>query len=438
MLRLVSNLWWRRNLSRNALSYTELQTFPSLSAAAQRDELARRLLDQIQYFGAREDALPEWREAARIRSANDLWRLWPSLPIIGKSHLQTQFIATETKRLCGLPGKLNATGGSTGEAVHFYHDERMIKSSTAAGYYTRCRMGWKPGMATIIVWGSERDIRKHVPFRNRMHSRLLNDHIVDGYNLTDETVRRVEKLARRHRPAAIYGFTSMLAFVAERLQALGIVLPPGCIAAAWNGGEMLYPEQTEIFRKVFGTPILNRYGGRELSSMACQFEDGAPLHVLRPWVFLEIVNDAGQPVAPGESGRLIWTSTVCRGTPFLRFEVGDLGASRHVNESGVFAIDELHGRTAGLLKLASGRTVSNLYWNHLFKECPEVQQFQVILLRDGNIRILLRGSGFTPEREARVRNLIEGVIGPVSIDFRWVDRIPLTAQGKRLQVTRER
>ena len=153
-------------------------------------------------------------------------------------------------------------------------------------------------------------------------------------------------------------------------------------------------------------PLFNRYGGRELSVMACQFAEDQPLHVLRPWLFLEILDGRGRPAVPGEVRRLVWTSTVCRGTPFLRYDVEDLGTFRDFdsNESGITAIHELPGRVGGMLELPGGRKISNLYWNHFVKDIHEVAQFQVILRKDGSLQILLRGDGFSQERDGVVRD----------------------------------
>jgi hypothetical protein len=67
----ISSLWWRRYLRRNAIPWTDLECFPQLRPDLQRKELGARLLKQIQYFGMREDALPEWREAARIEDPEE-------------------------------------------------------------------------------------------------------------------------------------------------------------------------------------------------------------------------------------------------------------------------------------------------------------------------------------------------------------------------------
>lgn len=438
--RFLSSLWWRRYTARNARPWDELASFPRLSPAAQRTDLARRLHAQIQYFGQRADALPEWRDLARATDPDEVFRRWHELPILGKTDLQNRFPATEIQRRYGLTGRISATGGSTGEPVQFFHDTQMVLASLGAHMYTDLRMGWKPGMPLVIVWGSERDIKKEVSPVNRLHAALRNEFLVDGYHLSDQTLDRVLTIVDHARPAAIYGFTTMLDFIARRALETGRKPPSGTFVSAWNGGEMLSPEQSDNFQQAFGIPIFNRYGGRELSIMACQFSADAALEVLRPWLYLEVVDQHGLPVAPGETGRLVWTSTICRGTPFLRYDVEDMGmfTAAHQNESGIFALAELHGRKAGLLELPDGRTINNLYWNHFFKDFPEVRQFQVTLLLSGDIRILLRGGGFANGREQHARTILNHFLGPIPVAFEWVEKIPLTSQGKLVQVVREK
>lgn len=438
MISLLSRMWWSRFLSRNARPTTDLESFPNLNPQEQRLELAGRLLAQLRYFGSRGDALPEWKDAGRLADPDELWRLWPSLPILTKRTLQTRFPAAEIQEQYG--GRVNASGGSTGEPTRFVHDTDMQRAVLAGNIYTRRRMGWQPGMATIIVWGSERDIgRQTGTWRSRLLLRLLREHLVDGYQLTQQTVERVLKLVRSERPVAIYGFTSMLEYVARAVVEQGIAVPAGAVAAAWNGGEMLFPEQVQRFQKAFGVPLLNRYGGREISTIACQHQPGGPLWVLRPWVFLEVVDDYGRPAVPGQIGRLIVTSTICRGTPFLRYDIEDLGVFDAVDqgESGISALRELVGRRAGVVRLADGRVINNLYWNHLMKEFPEVRQFQVVYKRSGEIWLSLAGTGMTSAREAELRGMVRHLLAQIPLKLIWTDQIPRTAEGKLLQVVCE-
>jgi phenylacetate-CoA ligase len=354
--------------------------------------------------------------------------------------LRERFPAAEIGKRFGVEGQVKSTGGSTGEPTHFFSDIAMSKSATAGDVFTRLKMGWIPGLPTIILWGSERDIgRQTGNLKARTASRLLQQYMVDGYSLNQMTVGRVLKHVRTRHPVAIYGFTSMLEYIARRVVEQGIRVPPGSVRTAWNGGEMLFPEQSRIFHEAFGVRILNRYGGRELATIACQFSGDGPLNVLRPWVLVEVVDESGRPVAPGETGRVLVTSTICRGTPFLRYDIGDLAnydASHH-DESGIAALGELQGRTAGLMKLRGGRTINNLYWNHLFKEFPEVRQFQVTYKRDGEIWISLVGAGMTDERNEKFRAMTGNILRDIPVKLIWKSEIARTREGKLIQVLRE-
>jgi phenylacetate-CoA ligase len=438
---MLSALLWSLYIRAKGLQpdMRRIDSFARSSPAERRIGMARKLLAQMRYFGMREDALPEWREAARIRSPLDLWAHWSELPILTKDVLRRRFPAEEMARRFGLRGLASATGGSTGEPTSYFHDEAMLRSSSVRMLYSRTAMGWRPGMPTVVVWGSERDVGHQRTLRNRVSAFLRDEHLVDGYALGPRTVSSVVRLIEKHRPVALFGFTSMLEFVAREVLKSGCVIPSGAVATAWNGGEMLFREQSALFEQAFGIPLLNCYGCRELSTLAFQPVRNTPLLVLRPHVLLEVVDARGRDVAPGETGRLIWTSTKCRGTPFLRYELGDLGSYRAADcdESGIGAIAELQGRSAGLLRLPNGQVINCLYWNHLLKEFPEVHQFQVAI---GGCRIELRlaGEGFAARREEMLRDVLGRFLGGLPVAVRWMERIPLSPQGKLVQVVDER
>jgi phenylacetate-CoA ligase len=435
----LSRLWWRRYLRRNSQPWDELEQFPGNDPDQQRRILSSRLLQQVQYFGSRADALPEWRDAANITDPETLWRYWPSLPIVTKDTLRTHFQPRELKARFELSGVTSSSGGSTGEPTHFFHDMRMVRASAAALTYAQEQMGWRQGMPLIKVWGSERDIGRATKLRDRVLLSLLRTTIVDGYSMSENTVDHVLKLVRRNHPVALTGFTTMLEYVARKVIERGDTLRPGSVTTAWNGGEMLMDQQIEVFRLAFGVPILNLYGGREIGVMAFQRREGSPLQITRPWLFAELVDDSGAPVSPGETGRLLWTSTICRGTPFLRYEIGDLASfdSTHQTEAGITHLQQLQGRTSSLLKLPSGKVIQTLYWNHFFKDVTEVRQFQIVIQKDGGLRFLLVGDRFTQAKEAALRHTLVAFLGNIPLEFEWVERIPLTLQGKLIQVVRE-
>jgi phenylacetate-CoA ligase len=335
-------------------------------------------------------------------------------------------------------GRIATTGGSTGEPTAFLHDTATVRANRSLDLYSRRRMGWTPGMPTVAVWGSDRDINAGGSALRRRVKRARGDLFVDGYHLTRETAQRARELVLANAPVAMFGFSSMLDFVARELLDAGTPLPKGAVAVAWSGGEMLLESHVSAFERAFGTPILDRYGGRELSTMACQHAPGARLTVNRPWLMVEVVNAEGRPAAPREIGRLVWTSTLCRGTPFLRYDIGDLGSysAEDVDEAGIGALTTLHGRAAGVLTI-NGRTINNIFWNHLFKEFGEVRRFQVEVRKSGALRLLLTGTPLGGERQSELRTILTRLLGEVPVEIVHRETLPLTSQGKLLQVVRE-
>ena len=108
-----------------------------------------------------------------------------------------------------------------------------------------------------------------------------------------------------------------------------------------------------------------------------------------------------------------------------------------MDEAGVARLDALLGRAGSVIRLPTGATVSNNYWNHLLKELAEVRQFQVRLRRDGGVRLSFVGQPFDASREAWLRGVLGDFLGPVPVEIAWVDAIAPTAMGKRLQVVVE-
>jgi len=442
---LLDRLYWARYRRQYDVDRVarERDAFEAAAPADRRRAMAGRLQAQLRRFAARPDALPAWRHAAAIEDLDALWHAWPALPVVTKADLQGRFSARALRAL-GIEGVAGATGGSTGEPTTFIHDAATIRTNGAVTFLMREALGWRPGQPTVCVWGAQRDIGQGLTgwrgVRHAITNRLSKLIEVDGFALTDETARRVhEALLAAGGGAALYGFSSMLEHVASTVRRRGWRVPRGLVAVAWNGGEMLHESQVTLFEEVFGVPILDYYGGRELGTIAVQQRAGGPRVVARPNVFVELLGDDGRPVEPGQPGRVVVTSTQNGGSPFLRYDIGDIATAStgSVDEAGIARLDALLGRAGSVIRLPTGATVSNNYWNHLFKELAEVRQFQVRLRKDGGVRLSFVGQPFGEGREAWLRGVLGDFLGPVPVEIAWVDAIAPTALGKRLQVVVE-
>jgi hypothetical protein len=89
------------------------------------------------------------------------------------------------------------------------------------------------------------------------------------------------------------------------------------------------------------------------------------------------------------------------------------------------------------MKLQNGKVISALFWNHLFKDFSEVEQFQVALAGAHQIKLRLKGAPFEPDRERQLRNVLKNFLGQIPVTISWMNKIPLSPQGKLLQVVSE-
>src|SRR5207302_5972505 len=132
--------------------------------------------------------------------------------------------------------------------------------------------------------------------------------------------RLIEKL-NEFRPTALTAYTSVLDALA--LQKDRLHLAPDLQQVVSNS-EVLTDRSRATFREAFGVPVLDNYSMAECIcfSNGCPTDPGA--HVNADWVLLEVVNEAGRPVAPGQTGHKILLTNLANDVmPFLRYEIGD-------------------------------------------------------------------------------------------------------------------
>ena len=76
-------------------------------------------------------------------------------------------------------------------------------------------------------------------------------------------------------------------------------------------------------RKVFKARLIDQYSANEVGQIACQCPHCKDYHINSETVLVEILDQEGAPVAPGETGRVVLTSFYNYAMPFIRYEIGD-------------------------------------------------------------------------------------------------------------------
>ncbi|MFF8403334.1 acyl-CoA reductase [Streptomyces sp. NPDC015684] len=131
-----------------------------------------------------------------------------------------------------------------------------------------------------------------------------------------------------HRADTVFGMPSYLWQLfhaeADRLRAYGGV------KKVFYGGEHFTDEQRRVLHEEFGVETIRSaaYGSTDLGPLGyqCTACEGSVHHVLTDLHTLEILDPLqDRPVAPGEPGRLVFTSRARSGQRLERYEIGDLG-----------------------------------------------------------------------------------------------------------------
>ena len=124
------------------------------------------------------------------------------------------------------------------------------------------------------------------------------------------------------RPDSVLIYPSNLAALLDLMAERGVSLPS---VRRWRTlGETVAPDLRARVAAEQGGRLIDCYSTEEVGYVALECPD-APghYHVMGEMLIVEVVDDAGQPVAPGETGRVLVTDLHNFAVPLIRYAVGD-------------------------------------------------------------------------------------------------------------------
>jgi phenylacetate-CoA ligase len=329
--------------------------------------------------------------------------------------------------------KYDTTSGSTGKPTPYYHGEEYARQSGVLVVSNQLWTGWRYGEAIAKIWGWVSAF--HFNPTERLHiladDLLRNETRLPAYHMTDEDLRRWPSVLRQRRPSLLIGYVNAMLALAqspEDLSALGL---RGIVATA----ETLFPAQREALERAFGCKVYNRYGCRELSTIAHECAYGR-LHINEDWVYVEITDSQGRPVPAGQVGQVVLTGYFTFGMPFIRYAVEDAAAfSEDMSPCpcgcNFRSLSRLEGKLQDLISLPQGGYVSGEFFAGVMRNHP-VQHF---LVRQPSLEqleaLLVPAEGYSPQDEDQMRKRILEYCPGVTVTFQQVAEVPLAASGKR-------
>lgn len=361
-------------------------------------------------------------KAPSLTSLSDL----NQIPILTKKEIQNNLERLVVEGANRSEWIKNATGGSTGEPLVFYRDQRAQRWVEGAKERFRRWLGCLNEDKLALIWGADRDFPPNIP----PHERWLN-----VFNCRESDIERYVLDLVSWKPRTIRGYAGSLHLVAQFIKSRG--LPQVRPNAVESAAETLTEEMRKDIQEAFGAPVFNFYGAREISCIACEDELQDGLLVADDVRLVEVIRD-GKPAAPGEEGKLVITDLVNYAMPLIRYEIGDVGVvppSNAAPHSRAFTrIQRILGRTANTITAPDGRLVHGEFFTHLFYHKPGISNFQVRQNADASIDIqVVAGPGFDPASLERVTGIVrEHLGGSAVVRSNTVADIPTTRTGKRM------
>jgi phenylacetate-CoA ligase len=410
---------------RRALFLAQMLRNESLSLA----ELTRRQTQQVRSLVRQaQERVPFYRELyashgilpASVNTLTDL----QSLPIIDKAMLRAAGNATISLDAPADSVAIN-TSGSSGEPFRFRIDRRYdqwrkaqyLRPYLSAGQRLRDRVLRLTGRPNRqLPWFSKLGLLREW----RIHSAAEPARIIDAW--------------QQIRPDVLQGWPSALRSLANHCIEVGQPLTPAP-RLVFTDSELLLPDTRTLLERAFGTSPIDIFGTFESDNIAYQCARRNGYHLAIDSVVLEIIRD-GKPVPIGEDGEMVVTVLRNRTTPFIRYNLRDIGRlSAEPCPCGLPfpLLAVVQGRVTDLVVLPDGRqcTPQGIFarMNNL---ADTVRHYQLRQAASGDFEFLIvPARNLSDLDREQIIDAVKSTLGNANIELRLVDVIPPDPSGKR-------
>lgn len=225
------------------------------------------------------------------------------------------------------------------------------------------------------------------------------------------------------------GYAMSNFFLARFLQEMKLEVPQ--LKAVITSSEKLTPEMRKTFADVYHCKSFDSWSGLEACGLVSECEHGT-LHLSPDLGVVEILDDNGYPVKPGEIGEVICTGLINFDQPLIRYRIGDmmrLGQQSCPCGRNMPVISEIVGRVEDTVIGTDGREM--VRFHGIFVDLPNLIEGQIIQwdLDQYEIKIVNTGK-WTEEETIVIKKRMVSQLGEVKIDINCVDSIPRNANGK--------
>ncbi len=388
----------------------------------QMKEFQQQRLHQLLVYASQE--VPFYRDWIQTHDLNPDFLTLDQMPIVSKAIMRNEGIDRFSAEHFPVKKRIpSRSGGSTGEPFTFYETKLSYSVNMAAKLRTWYQAGYHLGDLYMKITNGKRTSKV-----KQLQDLMNNCIYVPFYSITDDILKSILDKIEYTKPHFIRSYPSPLYLLARyRNNHSNYHFSPRHIMTT---GSTLTKDYRNEIEKAFGCDIIDSYSCEGTPNVyETPSHDGYTISGY--YGIIEVLDDDNKPVVNGV-GRVVSTNLWNYAHPFVRYDTQDL-----VEVKGGRII-RIMGRQCETLVEANGTLLTVHNFTHYFSDnFPSVDGWQVVKLKDGNIRFrLVVNKLFSPDDEQNIINHWSSCTGR-EISLEIVDKLPLMSNNKHLSIIDE-
>jgi phenylacetate-CoA ligase len=261
------------------------------------------------------------------------------------------------------------TGGSTGQSVMFYYDERGLDWTSAINTLALEYADKKPFHKDMHI-SSELGITPPTLKAKFLDSlKLFSQNrkrlMIESFN--DDELNKLNKSLSKYRPYLLQGHPSSAYAISSYVEKNN--LPKKQLFKIFEpSGEMLTSKIVKSIEENLGAKVVNRYGNAEFGVVAHSRKQDSynKLKVFNRAFYVEETNKSD----------LIVTNLTNYGMPLIKYNTGDIATVKNEND-GTFIYD-IQGRVHNNVEINGKKYATHFIMDFLDHKVKGVREFQVV------------------------------------------------------------
>jgi phenylacetate-CoA ligase len=225
--------------------------------------------------------------------------------------------------------------------------------------------------------------------------RLRNWTYFSVFDMNDDAINSYVKYLQKWKPKFLRGYPSALNLIAEHALRNGWTLPS--LKGAFSASEVVPDTLRKNLNDAFGIELFDHYGQAEITCMFHECEDHSGMHVNWEYGIVELLATAEKGVF-----KIIATNLHNLSMPLIRYDTGDLAVGNWESCNCIrssLKIKAIRGRQDDYLYMSDQSRASPVNLYTYFSKLDEIQQFQLIQEKFGELTVLLRLNGVTTDQK---------------------------------------